>query len=242
MSTADKPNPARIFKPQHAAEFVATQAGYDRWAEIYDAEDNPLIALEEPRVAALLGDVSGLHVLELGSGTGRWTVKLVAGGARVTAVEFSEAMIARASAKPGWDSVRLIRHDLARTPLPMPDAAFDRVVSLLVLDHISSLEPFFSECRRMCRSGGLVLFSVMHPAMMLRGIQAHFRDPRTGRDVCPASAANQISDYVVHALRAGLRLEHMSEHAVDEPLAAGSPRAAKYLGWPMLLLMKFRVG
>ena len=42
------------------------------------------------------------------------------------------------------------------------------------------------------------------------------------------------------AVRAGLHLDHISEHAVDDALAARSPRAAKYLGWPMLLMMRFQ--
>jgi hypothetical protein len=32
----------------------------------------------------------------------------------------------------------------------------------------------------------------------------------------------------------------MSEHVVDEELAARSPRAQKYLGWPLLLVMRLR--
>jgi hypothetical protein len=44
------------------------------------------------------------------------------------------------------------------------------------------------------------------------------------------------------AVRAGLALEHVSEYAMDAALAAQSPRAGKYLGWPMLLLMKLVPG
>ncbi len=36
----------------------------------------------------------------------------------------------------------------------------------------------------------------------------------------------------------GLTIEHLGEHAVDESLAARWPRAERYLGWPMLLLIK----
>jgi hypothetical protein len=39
-------------------------------------------------------------------------------------------------------------------------------------------------------------------------------------------------------LSAGLQLREMSEHAVGEDVVARAPRAAKYLGWPMLLMMK----
>src|SRR5258708_7998966 len=48
----------------------------------------------------------------------------------------------------------------------------------------------------------------------------------------------RISDYMMAGVRAGLTLKLVSEHAADEALAAQSPRAAKYLGWPMLLLMR----
>jgi malonyl-CoA O-methyltransferase len=218
-------------------ERLSAREGYDRWAAVYDAEDNPLIALEEPRVIELLGDARGLDVADLGCGTGRHAVRLARAGARVTAVDFSESMVARAAGKAGWAEVRFLAHDLTR-PLPLPDAAFDRVLSCLVLEHIADVRSFLAECRRICRPPGFVLVSAMHPAMMLRGIQARFVDPATGVEVRPASHAATISDYVMAAASAGLSIDHMSEHAVGDDLAARSPRAARYLGWPMLLLMR----
>jgi hypothetical protein len=82
------------------------------------------------------------------------------------------------------------------------------------------------------------VLSAMHPALMLRGTQARFTDPATGNKVHPQSHPNQISDLVMAALRAGFRLDTLSEHVVDEMLVAQSPCAERYLGWPMLLLMR----
>lgn len=220
-------------------DLLTTRAGYDRWAEIYDGEDNALIALEGPLVRELLGNVKGLDVIDIGCGTGRHAIELAAGGARVLAVDFSEEMLARARRKPGAQSIRFERHDLFK-PFPYRGASFDVVLCCLVLDHIKNLDFFFAEMRRICRPTGSLICSVMHPAMMLRGIQARFTDPATGRETRPESYANQISDYVMAAVRAGLFLDHLSEHAVDEALALRSPRARKYLGWPILLLMKAR--
>ena len=42
----------------------------------------------------------------------------------------------------------------------------------LVIDHIANLEGLFREMKRICKPDGFVLVSVMHPAMMLRGVQA----------------------------------------------------------------------
>ena len=57
----------------------------------------------------------------------------------------------------------------------------------------------------------------------------------------PAGARHQLSDYINAATRAGLGIDHMSEHVVDEALVARSPRARKHLGWPLLLVMRLRV-
>jgi malonyl-CoA O-methyltransferase len=80
----------------------------------------------------------------------------------------------------------------------------------------------------------------MHPALMLRGKMAQFLDPATGRKTRPLSFPHELSDFVMAALRAGLKLEEFTEHRMDEPTAARCPRARKYLGWPMLVMMKLR--
>ena len=225
-------------RPDSASlEVVPTQAGYDRWAEFYDGEDNPLVLLEERHLASLAGDVAWLAVADIGCGTGRHALRLAVAGARVTAVDFSEAMLERARAKAGADAITFVRHDLTK-PLPLESGAFDRVFCCLVLDHIAELDKFFRELRRLCRPTGRVIISVMHPAMSLRGVQARFIDPVSGRRISLASHAHQMSDYLMAAVRADLILEHVAEYAADAALAAQSPRAGKYLGWPMLLLLK----
>src|SRR5205809_5401684 len=177
-------------------EIVPTQAGYDRWAEFYDSEDNPLVFLEEQHIGALAGNVAGLNVADIGCGTGRHALRLAAAGAQVTAVDFSEAMLQRACSKPGAAAVDFVQHDLAK-PLPLESTAFDRVFCCLVLDHIDELERFFLELRRLCRPDGCIVVSVMHPAMSLRGVQARFVDPASGHRISLASHAHQLSDYLM---------------------------------------------
>ncbi len=218
-------------------DIVPTQAGYDRWAEIYDSEDNALVLLEELHIHPLIGDVASLAVADIGCGTGRHAVQLAKAGAKVTAVDFSKEMLQRARNKPGAETITFLQHDLAQ-PFPLPTASFDRVLCCLVLDHIADLNNFFAELRRLCRPNGYIVISVMHPAMSLRGVQARFTDPATGQKVLLESAVHQTSDYLMAAKRAGLNFDHISEHCVDSALAARSPRAQKYLDWPVLLLMR----
>ena len=220
-------------------EIVPTSIGYDQWAAIYDHDANPLPALEEPLVEELLGDVRGLEILDLGCGTGRHSIRMAAAGARVTAVDFSSGMLEQAREKAGSSDIRFQAHDLSQ-PLPFPEKSFDRVLCALVVDHIEDLDRLFSEMHRVCRPAGYVVVSGMHPAMMLRGVQARFRLPETDRKILVASYPHALSDYVMAAARAGFAFDHFSEHVVDENLADRLERARKYLGWPMLFLMRLR--
>jgi malonyl-CoA O-methyltransferase len=220
---------------------MPTQAGYDRWAEVYDGEDNPLILLEEMHLGQLLGDVSGLAVLDLGCGTGRHALRLAAQGAFVTAVDFSKAMLDRASRKSGAEKIAFLCHDLAE-PLPVQLASFDRLLSCLMMEHVANLGALFMEMRRLCKPDGASIVSVMHPAMGLRGVQPRFIDPATGGRLSPRSYPHQIADYIMAAISAGWSIDHISEHSVDAALAARSPRGKKYQGWPILLLLRLRIG
>src|SRR5262245_37500544 len=194
--------------------------------------------MEEPVVDRLLGDVSGLQVVDVGCGTGRHALRLAARGASVVGVDFSEGMLAHARAKEGAAGVRWVVHDVTRPPLPLPGDAFDRVLCALVLDHIGDLAAFFGELGRLSRLDGRIVVTVMHPAMMLKGIQARFHDPASGRDTRPASVANRIADYVNGAVAGGLRIRRVGEQDVDGALAARVARAEKYLGWPLLWWME----
>lgn len=218
-----------------ADDLASVRGGYDRWAAVYDHDGNPLQGLEGPIVRAIAGDVRGLNVLDLGCGTGRHSLWLAEAGAAVTGVDFSEGMLAEARKKPGAEAIRFVVHDLHQ-PLPFA-AEFDLVVSGLVLEHLRELDPFFAEAHRVLKPGGRAVVSAMHPAMCLRGTAARFTDPASGEVVQPGSLAHSVSAFVMAAVRAGFRLDDLAEFAVDGELAARYPRAAKYLDWPMLVVM-----
>lgn len=220
-----------------ADSLSGVRGGYDRWAAVYDHDANPLQALEEPVLRSAVGDPRGLAALDLGCGTGRHSLWLAAKGAAVTALDFSAGMLTEARRKPGAEEIRFLVHDL-HEPLPFAGRQFDLVISSLVLEHIGELDRFFAEARRVLKPGGRAVISTMHPAMFLRGSQARFTDPTSGELVQPGSHAHSLSAFVMAAVRAGFQLAEMREFSPDEALAARYPRAAKYVDWPMLVLLQ----
>jgi ubiquinone/menaquinone biosynthesis C-methylase UbiE len=213
------------------------QRGYDRWAAVYDHDANPLVNLEEPLVRELLVHVRGLRILDLGCGTGRHALWLAEHGAEVTAIDFSDGMLAEARRKPGAERVHFLVQDLHR-PLPFSDAAFDLVVSGLVLEHLSELSLFFAEARRVLRPSGRAIVSAMHPAMFLLDVQAQFRDPDSGEKVRPGSVPHTIGDMVMAAVRGGFRLDGVMERSPDVEFAKRFSRAERFVGWPMLVVLQ----
>lgn len=213
---------------------VPVQAGYDRWAAVYDHDANPMQALEEPLVSEAIGAVDGLQVLDLGCGTGRHALRMAAAGAEVTALDFSEAMLASAKQKPNAGRIRFVTHDL-RQPLPFDDE-FDLVVCGLFLEHLNDLPSFYQELSRVLKASGRVVVSFMHPAMFAKGSQARFTDPESDELVEVESEPHTVSEAVRAALGAGFSIEKMSEHSPSPRFAKQFPRAAKYVGWPMLVV------
>lgn len=100
-------------------DIVPTREGYDRWSEVYDGDANPLIALEQPQVERMLGDVRGLRIADVAAGTGRHSLRLANAGARVTALDFSSGMLAKERTKPGADRISFVLADCAAPPRRM---------------------------------------------------------------------------------------------------------------------------
>jgi ubiquinone/menaquinone biosynthesis C-methylase UbiE len=219
-------------------DLSSVQAGYDRWAQVYDHDVNPLLALEEPLVRMAIGDPSGKSVLDLGCGTGRHTLWLARSGAKVVAVDLSAGMLAEARTKTGAETVSFLQHDLHER-LPFEPEQFELLVSGLVLEHLRDLDSFFAETRRVLKPGGLAVISAMHPAMFLRGSQARFTDPESGELVQPGSIAHSMSDFVLGATQVGFQIGNIEEVAPDAEFASHYPRAEKYIDWPMLVVMQF---
>jgi 2-polyprenyl-3-methyl-5-hydroxy-6-metoxy-1,4-benzoquinol methylase len=126
---------------------TAMAASFD--AKRFGGPIGQLLLEDQERVLVeFLGDVSNRRVLDMGTGTGRAAMALARRGARVTAVDASNEMlaVARQRAVEARVSIEFAEGDVHR--LAFPGRAFDSVVCLRLLMHVPDWRRALSEvCR-----------------------------------------------------------------------------------------------
>ncbi len=106
---------------------------------------------QERVLAGFLGDVSGLRVLDMATGTGRAALALAKRGALVTGVDASREMlsVARARAADAGLSIEFAEGDAHA--LAFPDGSFDAAVCLRMLMHVPDWRKALAELCRVTR-------------------------------------------------------------------------------------------
>ncbi|MEU0222585.1 class I SAM-dependent methyltransferase [Streptomyces sp. NPDC006265] len=111
--------------------------------------------LRSARRLRLPGDGAGLHLLDLGCGTGASTRALLraAPRARITAVDASAGMLGRALAKPWPDRVRFL-HLSAEELTTAGEGPFDAVFAAYLFRNVSDPDAVLATVRTLLRPGG----------------------------------------------------------------------------------------
>ena len=194
------------------ADPMTTTEGYRGWAEVYDQPGNALIDVEQTIVAEILDALPVGLALDAACGTGRHAALLASRGHRVTGIDGSPQMLARARAKvPGGE---FYEADLHR--LPLPDDHVDVVVCGLALAHVSELAPVFVEFARVLRPGGHLVISDTRglPGALWYPLVRQDADGRPRAMMCKA---HPTSDYLAAALPLGFQVRRCEEPRRGHP-------------------------
>ena len=187
---------------------IDCRTGYGAWAERYDSDDNPLIALEEPLVRGCIDTIPPGAALDLACGTGRHAVYLASRGHRVIGIDDSPAMLALAQRKEPAAEFQLGRLDA----IPVDSGSCDLAVCALALVHQKSLASAMAELSRVVRPGGHVIVSDIHYLTQYFGGLAMIRCPDGRLGVMP-TYCHFPTAYLSAAIEAGF-----SPIACSEPV------------------------
>lgn len=189
-------------------------SGYDaaRWKSRGGARTN---RVQQSIVASLTREWSGGRVIEVGPGTGRFTIPVARRAGRVTVADLSPGMLATARAnieQAGAAGLIEAYVEASIYELPVATASFDHAISLNVFNHLERPGDALQELARAVKPGGTVLFNYAN-------LRSYFylaarRINRGGEAVGQRVFSSWITNRAARGLaeRAGLRIERVVGH------------------------------
>lgn len=139
---------------------------YTTFAEQYDnvVQDNIYNAyLERPSLQAMLGDVNGCDVIDLGCGSGVYADYFIHRGvAKLTCIDYSSNMIEIVKRKFG-DRVTAYAQNASIGLIKEASESADLIISPLMIHYLEDLSVLFNDVVRVLKNGGSFAFSTHHP-------------------------------------------------------------------------------
>ena len=227
---------------------------FDGYSRLSRSVEGLAGAPEWPALRALLPDLRGRNVVDLGCGYGwfcRWA--RAQGAAQVLGLDVSERMLARARATTSDPAIVYSRADLESVDLP--EASFHLAYSSLALHYVEDLAGLLAKVRRAILPGGRFVFSAEHPVYTAPtspgwsiGADGRRTWPVDGYSVEGPRTTDWLAKGVVKQHRTigtylnlliglGFVISHVEEWRPTDEQVAAQPELAEERERPMFLLV-----
>jgi SAM-dependent methyltransferase len=113
-------------------------------------------------------DLSGETLLEVGSGSGRFTDIAVKTGAMVVSLDYSSAVEANYASNGGQANLLIVQGDIYQ--MPFREAYFDKLLCIGVLQHTPDVKKSFLSLPGYLKSGGKLVVDVYRKYTGLKGL------------------------------------------------------------------------
>lgn len=216
---------------------------FDTWTDRYDLWfATPIGQLvrwyEAELLLKFLEPQPGERILDVGCGTGIFTIDVLKSGAWVTGIDLSAAMLARAVTR-GGDQFAGLCADMCH--LPFADNSFDRVFSMTAIEFVADAATAIAELNRVVKPGGRVVLTSLnslspwaeqrrHKAATEGHSlfeQAHFRSPAEMRSLIPVPSQSQTA---IHFLKQDPvdRIPEIEQRGMAQGLETGAFLAVRW--------------
>jgi SAM-dependent methyltransferase len=211
-------------------------------------------AAEWPAIRALLPDLGGKRVVDLGCGFGwfaRWARQH--GAAHVLGLDLSENMVGRARTDTSDAGIDYEIADLEQ--IELPESSFDFAYSSLALHYIADLGRLVKTVQRSLRPGASFIFTIEHPIYMAPA-HAGWMPDGDGRKIWPIDRYSvegpRRTDWLAKGvikqhrtlgttlntlIGAGFAIRHVQEWAPTADQIASNPDLAEEVERPMILIV-----
>jgi SAM-dependent methyltransferase len=243
-------------EPQNIYDDPAFFAGYSTLERFGAGWER---AAEHADLLALLPDVAGRRVLDLGCGAGQLARHLAtSGAAEVLAVDVSERMLALARA--GWAHPRVTYQRTAIEAATFAPGSFDLIVSALALHYVEDYRGLVVRIAAWLAPDGVLVYSTEHPLYTARlpgegwvlddtGQRARWGLDRYADEgpreetwfVAGVRKVHRTIGTLINGLvDAGLAIERVVEPVPSEQWLQSHPQARDEQRRPMFLLVRAR--
>jgi SAM-dependent methyltransferase len=206
----------------------ALSQAFDRQAPLFERAPAQTDPAALGRLVAFAALPPGSHVLDAGCGPGLVAEVFLDAGHRVTGVDLSAEMVARARARCGRFGDRASFAQRRLDALP-PDRAFDAAVSRFVLHHVQDPLAFVAAQAARLRPGGVVVASdhVGDPDPARAAWHQRIELDRDGTHTRNLTPGELVDLFARAGLGAVRLVEEPLELDFDEWFDRGTPRATK---------------
>jgi len=179
-------------------EIFDTEAlNYDEW---YKSKKGSFIdKIETDCAFGLFKTKEGMKVLDVGCGTGNFSLKLAKRGCKVVGIDVSNAMLEIAKKKAEMENLNIKFLKMDAHNLDFEDESFDGVFSIATVEFIEDFQKAIDEMFRVVKKGGQILIGTIN------------KDSKWGRFYKSRSFSNSVFKYATFKGIEDLRNVHSNE-------------------------------